>query len=198
MDIGKGIQRSFDLFTKNAGVLIPAGIVALLVSLFTFGILTGPVIGGYLLLCLKVMRGEKGEFNEIFAHFDKFIPSLLLTIIVLIPLMIVGLIPILGALAMLVIGPLAGVICLIGLALLFEKNMAPMDAVKEAFKIVTEKNPVMTWVYALACGFLSGLGAIACLVGVLATYPFYFVSMAVAYDELTGSAPVAPSTSIEA
>ena len=39
MDIGKGIQRSFELFTKNAGLLIPAGIVVMLISIFTFGIL---------------------------------------------------------------------------------------------------------------------------------------------------------------
>lgn len=41
MDIGKGIQRSFELFTKNAGLLIPAGIVVMLISIFTFGILGG-------------------------------------------------------------------------------------------------------------------------------------------------------------
>lgn len=65
MDIGKGIQRSFELFTKNAGLLIPAGIVVMLISIFTFGILGGIMMGGFLMLCLKVMRGEKGEFNEI-------------------------------------------------------------------------------------------------------------------------------------
>jgi len=200
VDIGKGIQRSFELFTKNAGLLIPAGIVVILISIFTFGILGGIMMGGFLMLCLKVMRGEKGEFNEIFTHFDKFVPTFLLTIMVYIPftIIIISLIPLLGGLFAFVAGPLVNIAYAFALILIIEKNLAPVDAFKEAFTTITAKNPVMTWVYVFVCGILSFVGSIACFVGVLATLPFAQIAMAVAYNELYNNTPVTPSPSMEA
>jgi hypothetical protein len=44
----------------------------------------------------------------------------------------------------------------------------------------------MFTVFSLALGFLAGLGSIACGVGVLATYPLFFLGHALAYRDLVG------------
>lgn len=80
MDIGNNIQKSFALYLKNFGVLFLACLIAGIIAAVTFGILAGPLVGGVLVLCLKLLRGEKGELNEIFAHFDQFVPTLIATL----------------------------------------------------------------------------------------------------------------------
>lgn len=67
MDLGNAIQKSVDLYLKNFGLLFVAGLLVLLLSVVTIGILAGPLIGGFIILVLKIQRGEKADFNEIFA-----------------------------------------------------------------------------------------------------------------------------------
>ena len=65
MDIGKSIQQSLDLYLKNFGTLFVAGLVATLLSGATLGILAGPLFGGFIILCLKLLKGEIKEKSEV-------------------------------------------------------------------------------------------------------------------------------------
>lgn len=197
MDLGKNIQQSIDVYLKNFGTLFVAGLVASLLTSVTLGILAGPLMGGFFVLVLKIMRGEKGEFNEIFNHFDKFVPLFVTSLICFVAMIIAGIIPFLNIILVLVLNPLIGFVWAMALIKVIENSTEPMDAIKEGIEMV-KTNPVMIWLYSLVMGILSGIGAIACLIGVLATTPISTVGMAVAYKELTSTTTVSENPTINA
>lgn len=194
MDIGKSIQKSIDLYTKNFGPLFLAGLIAGLLSSITLGILAGPLMAGFVVLCLKFIRGGKGEFSEIFA-FDKFGPTFLVMVIIMLPYLILSMIPFLGALIGLVIGPFISLLVVSALAQVMENNAAPVDAVKKGFEIIKSSNNLpMVWVYCLVMGIISAVGAIACGIGILATMPLGTIGMAMLYEELTNTTTIDTTT----
>lgn len=209
MDIGKNIQQSIDLYLKNFVVLFLAGLVVAVLSTFTIGILAGPMIAGFLVLCFKLLRGEKGDFNDIFSQFNKFVPTFLLVLmmaVVWIVMMIIGFIPVLGILCQIAVGPALFVIFIIAMALLVEKNLQPLDALKQGLNYFLT-NPLMIWLYSLIICILAGLGAVLgsilgaifmfipligflfsmlfIMAGTALTSPFCFIGMAIGYQELS-------------
>lgn len=170
MDIGKGIQRSLDVYFKNFGLLFLATLVACAISGITLGILAGPLIGGLIVLVRKLQRGEKAEFNEIFAHFDKFVPTLLVVLIAGVSCFvfslvtgIIGSIWIVGWLITLalnlVVYPAFSLALILALSFVMDKGLEPIAAIKRAVGCLLT-NPVTVWLYALVIGILAGLGGI--------------------------------------
>lgn len=80
MDISKALRNSFALYRQNFMTLLLATLIAAVGSLVTLGILAGPLTGGLLMLCLKLMRGETAGANEVFAYFNKFVPTFLIVV----------------------------------------------------------------------------------------------------------------------
>ena len=215
MDIGKGIQESLSLYLKNFTLLFLAALVVMAISGISFGILAGPMIAGMLVLCLKVLKNEKAEFNEIFAQFNKFVPTFilfLLSIGVWLILMVIGWIPLLGFLINLAVGPAFWIIFFLAIGFITTKEMQPLDAAKQAFACFMT-NPLMIWLYVLVLGLIAGVaafipslifGAIFVLIpfmfflmpliwlGLSAVVsPFVFLGMTSAFQELS-SKEVAP------
>lgn len=183
MDLGKNIQESINVYFKNFGVLLLAGLVASLITSVTFGILAGPVLGGFMILVLKVLRGEQQEFNEIFAHFDQFASTFIASIICFGIMCIATIIPLLNILLLIVLNPLITFIWAVSLVLIIDKKLKPLEAIQQGFEWV-KANPLMTWVYCFVMAFLSGVGVIACGIGLLVTAPLSLVGMVIAYKEL--------------
>jgi len=170
MDIGKNIPRGIELYVKNFVLLVLSFLVVSILSCVTLGILAGPLLGGFIVLCLKLLRGEKGEFNEVFAHFDQFVPTLLLVImaaavwvawyivaIIIGPIWAIG--PLLMLLLSLVVFPSLGMVLVLSVGFVVDRKMGPVDAVKRAIGGLLT-NPVMNWLYAVVVGILACLGTI--------------------------------------
>jgi len=168
MDIGKGIQRSLDVYFKNFVLLFLTTLVTLAISGVSLGILAGPLFGGLIILVLKLLRGDKAEFNEIFAHFDKFVPTLLVSLMILAVYLVLWLIafliaPIwfLGPLIVLVLNiaiyPVMLLFYFLAIGFVMDKGAAPVDAAKKALGCLLT-NPLMVWLYAVVIGILAGLG----------------------------------------
>ncbi|MGE5551227.1 MAG: hypothetical protein ACM3ZC_11980 [Bacteroidota bacterium] len=143
------------------------------ISGITLGILAGPLVGGLIVLVRKLMRGEKAEFNEVFAHFDKFVPALLVVLIVGVAYFVFGIITgiigsiwIIGGLIALVLNlavyPVLALLLVLSLCFVMDKGLEPVAAIKRAFGCLMT-NPAMVWLYALIMGIVAGLGAIAIL-----------------------------------
>jgi uncharacterized membrane protein len=184
MELGKALQKSIDLYLKNFGLLFISGLVAAILSVVTIGILAGPLIGGFIIMILKLERGEKAEFNEIFAHFDKFIPTLIIAIIGMIISIVIGIIPFLGIILGFIAGPFINFVSALAIAFVVEKNIEPIDAIKRGYDCFMT-NPGINWIYSLIIGILSGIGAIACGIGVIFTLPLSTVGMTIAYLEIS-------------
>lgn len=192
MDLGKNIQQSIEIYKNNFATIFLASLVAGLVAGFTFMILLGPVFAGLSILILKIIRGEKGDFNEIFAHFNKFADTFIVALICVAVLIVVGilnfitLIPLIGQLICLAVGPVIGIVLTFSLILVIEQNIKPMDAIKQSIEYV-KTNPVNLWLYALVMGIISGIGTIACGIGVYLTLPIGTIGLALAYEQLSGN-----------
>ncbi|HBE78117.1 MAG TPA: hypothetical protein DDW65_10110 [Firmicutes bacterium] len=184
MDVGKALQKTIDLYLKNFGMFFLAGLMVAIVSIVTIGILAGPLIGGFIILILKIERGEQAPINEIFTHFDKFIPTLLIGIICIIVPMIIGMIPIIGLIFGIIAGPVISIIYAIAIAQTVDKGVEPIEALKKGYQGFMQE-PVINWLYGLIIGVMSSIGAIACGFGIVFTLPLGTIGMAIAYQELS-------------
>ncbi|MDF2500078.1 MAG: glycerophosphodiester phosphodiesterase [Anaerosporomusa subterranea] len=187
MDISKGIRESFELYRQNFSTLILATLVVAVGSLVTAGILAGPLVGGLLMLCLKRMRGEHAGVNEVFAYFNKFVPTFLIVVAMWIAMFIAGAlgsIPLVGFLVQIAVGPAVGILFILAIGLIVEGNLEPMAALKQALQYFMT-DPVRIWLYSFVIGLLSGIGAILFVIPVILTMPLGATGMAIAYRELS-------------
>lgn len=186
MDIYQGLRDSFALYLQNFVTLLVATLVVAVGSLVTAGILTGPLTGGLLMLCLKRMRGEPAGINEVFAYFNKFVPTFLIVVAMLVVMLIAGAlgsIPVVGSLLGIVVGPAVGILFILAVGLIVERNLEPIAALQQAYQYFMA-NPLMIWLYSFVVGLLSGSGAILFLVPVILTMPIGATGMAIAYRKL--------------
>lgn len=172
MEIGKYFHQSFEIYLKNFGLLFLAILVVICISGITLGILAGPLLAGFMALCLKLKRNQTVEFKEIFAHFDQFGPTFLICLMGLgvyiaywLTSFISG-IPFIGSLLyflitliMFVAGPFLSFVLVLALANVVDKKMPPVTAVQKAFNDFMS-NPFQFWLYSLILSILASLGAI--------------------------------------
>lgn len=187
MNLGKCVQQSFDLYLKNFGALLLACLIAGVISAVSIGILAGPLVGGVLVLSLKLLRGEKGELNEIFSHFDQLLPTLITTLlfaVVSLIFWIIGIIPVIGWVINLVVSPALCILYFLSIGFIVDQNMQPLDALKRSVDCLAAE-PIPLWLYSLVMSILGGIGAIILIIGVVLTIPLGMMGMAVAYQHLS-------------
>ena len=193
MDLGKNLQDSFNLYFKNFGILFLATFVTALLSSVTFGILAGPLAAGLLVLTLQLIQGEPGEFKEIFAHFDQFGPVFLLSLLfaaAMVVLFIVGLIPLIGWLVMLAIGPALSLLYFLAAGQIVIEKKPVIEAIQQAINHCTKtKEPLLIWVFVFVSSLLAGIGGILFGFGAILTMPFGTAAMGIAYQQLTTAEP---------
>ena len=187
MNVGKSIQQSIDVYLKNFGILISACLITGLVSVFSVRILAGPLVGGVLILGLKILRGEPGKLTEIFAHFDQLVPTLVATLIlwgVGLIFWIIGIIPVIGMVISFVATPVLSLLYFLVIGFIVDQKMRPLEAVKRSCDYFAAE-PLQLWLYSLAMMILGGIGAIIFLVGVFLTMPLGMMGMIIDYQRLS-------------
>jgi hypothetical protein len=191
VDLGAYLNRAWELFTANAGLLVGGFAIVfiiLLLSLITvLGplILFGPLMAGYYGMIQRLRDGRATEFGELFAGFQNFartcVAGLLVVLVVIVGAaisMIVGFvlghIPCLGQLVAIVINLAVSVVTaaatMFVLPAVVVSAKAPVDAlgdnVRFAQRFVTPA--LLLAVVHLALGIV---GSLVCLVGLLVTMP---------------------------
>ena len=186
MDIGKSIQESINLYRQNFSTLLLATFIVFVGSALTIGILSGPLVGGLLLLCLKLMRGEQARVNEVFAHFNKFGSTFLIVAAMWAAALITAVlasVPVVGNIVRFIAGPFIGMVFTLAIGLALDRNIEAVEALRQALGCF-KTNPLMIWLYSFIIGLLSGIGAILFVVPVIFTMPIGAAGMAIAYREL--------------
>lgn len=187
MELVKNIQQSFNLYQKNFGVLLLACLIAGAISFVTLGILAGPMIGGILVLGIKLNRGEKGELTEIFSHFDQFFPTLVATLLLWgagLVFNIIGIIPVIGWIINLAVSPALTIVYFLAIGFIVDQKMQPIEAIKRSIDCFTAE-PVQLWLYSSVMMILSGIGSIILFVGVILTIPLGMMGMSIIYQQLS-------------
>ncbi|NLW55619.1 MAG: hypothetical protein GX050_03170 [Firmicutes bacterium] len=191
MNLINNIQESFNLYLKNFGLLVLASLIAGAITFVSLGILAGPMIGGLLVLGLKLIRGEKGELNELFAHFDQFLPTLVATLLLWgasIVFYIIGVIPVIGWITNLIVSPVLFLLYFLTIGFIVEQKRQPLQALQRGIAcFATEWTQL--WLYSLAMMVISGIGSLIFGIGVILTIPFGMIGMAFVYEQLSVKEP---------
>lgn len=182
------MKGGFELCKENAQVLVISAVVAAIVSGLSFGLLAGPMMAGMVLMVLRLVDKQepKPVVGDLFKGFSYFLPTFLLFLacgMVFGSLMVLGMIPFIGFIARIltpVAFAVAGPFLTLAVFLIVAKNMGVVDAVKESVDMMMKVLPNL-FIFLLLTSIISGLGLIACCVGVFFTIPMSVCMQAMAY-----------------
>lgn len=188
---GEWIQKGFDLYKNNIGLLILASLIAIVLSVCSLTILVGPMLVGLILIILGLHdnQGSKPEIGDIFKGFNYFLPAFLFVLVWLVILLIVnlvlGFIPCIGSLVAMFLSWSIGALIMFGPFIIAEKNCDFWAASQESINTV-KANFWPFLAFSVVAGLIGSIGAIACGIGVIITFPIQYCILAVAYRELFG------------
>lgn len=186
--IEKWFKQGFSLYMGSAGVLILASLLAFLVSLFTLGILAGPMLAGMLMIGLRLHdKSEPApEVGDLFKGFEYFKDAFLLALSAFILMFLVGLvlnfIPVIGNILFYAILSLVYLVVWFAMGRVVEEGKDFWPAAQEAIEKI-KPNLWLFLAYAVLVMLAGGVGSIACGVGVCLTMPLLVCSVATAYRD---------------
>jgi len=192
-------------------VSVIVGLVVPVVNSVISFVVTGPIVGGFSWFFLRLARGEPAAVGDAFAGFGKRFVQLMLCSLVQGLLNLVCVLPVIVIAGIAGFsmsktggppqfsGAMIGAIVLFGLAggaalmylntlwthsflLVMDKGYSFWPAMQLSRKLVS-KRWWMTWVFLLVGGIISGLGALACGVGLLVTMPLYYAMKVYFYED---------------
>ncbi|MEW5249143.1 hypothetical protein [Microbulbifer sp. 2201CG32-9] len=141
-------------------------------------VVTAPLTAGFMMIGVKVARGESAAPTEVFAHFDKLLPlavvSILMTILVT-----------LGMLLLVLPGIYLAVSYLLTLPLIVEKGLGPWQALETSRKAVT-KHWFAFLGYIIVSILLYIAGALPLLLGLIWVLPMLAIAYGVVYRNVFG------------
>lgn len=164
----------------GSGFIVGMIAVAILIALILFVTL---VIGaGIIRGALGVAEGRPFRVGEVF-KFENIGPVVVTSLLVAAGTFV-------GYLLCFLPGIAFAIAASYSLYFVVDKGMAPVEAIKASINLVKD-NLGTALVWAIVGGLVAGAGGIACGVGVLVTYPIYFLGSAYTYKKLTGQQVVA-------
>jgi uncharacterized membrane protein len=158
------------------------GIVLHLVSLIVNFAVSAFFTAGIANFALKVARGQPYAFGDVFAGGPFFLSVLVAHVV-----MSLGIT--LGLILLVVPGVILGVGLSMAVPLIVDRNLGPIDALSESWKL-TEGNRLNIFILWLIAVGLVIAGACACGVGLLLVAPLLWIAWLYVYLRMTGQ-PVA-------
>jgi len=174
------LQVGFNQFRRAPGIFILYSIVAAVaISNPIRGLLLGgPVITGYYIVVRQLQRNLSAEVPDFFKSFDKFIPLLILNLLL-------SLVIFLGFLLLIIPGIYFSVSYLFAHFFVWFYDVDPTEAVRLSRKTVSGNFTQVLWLW-LALAGINILGAMAFGVGLLITIPFSSCVIYAAFDDIIG------------
>jgi hypothetical protein len=187
INIGNELGRGWALFKPNMGTLIVAGLICVIVSLVTCGILGGPLMAGMYMVVMRFLKNDpqKPQAGDVFKGFDVFVQALLVIVFTIVIVAVLSVIPVIGQIAGLVVGAVST------WALMFVAcgKLTAIDAFKKVFTLTQSGEFIWPLVFVVITNLISGLGAIACGIGVFFTIPLAICMDICCYETLFGGEP---------
>ena len=177
-DIGTCLSAGIAGLKKNPLAHIAATVLVGVVGGASAGLLTGPMLVGYMRMVQKEEEGRPVEFTDVFKGFDDFVPALLAVLLSSIMVSIGFMLCFLPGLLIIGLVPTAAYLVAVG-----EKD--GINAIKRAFAAVKD-NLLGTVICSLVLAIVGSLGAILCGVGVFLTLPIALIGMYHMAKQITG------------
>lgn len=189
IDIGKTLTAAYNLYKDNITTLLLATLLGSIIGGFTLGILAGPMLAGLALITLALIdkAQPKPDIGDVFKGFNFFVPALIYFIVYLVALLvgnfILGLLPLLGLFLPTLYGMALSTFTMFTIFNIVDRKMDVVPAIQASVDLVKAN----FWIFLglnIVAAVVGGLGAVACLVGVVVTAPMYLTTVAIAYREL--------------
>jgi len=194
---GEWIEKGFNLYKENFGILVLVSLIAVVVSAITVGVLAGPMAAGVLLVVFQLhdRKEPKPEVGTLLKGFDFFLNSFLFFIVwgvaIFVVSLILGLVPCIGQLASLFVVFVAHALLMFGLFLIVDRKMDFWPASVESFNMV-KRNFWPFLGFSIVSNLIGSIGAVACGIGVVFTLPIQVCILMVAYREIFDGNAVEP------
>ena len=179
-EIGHCVSAGITGFKKNILLHIVCSLLVGVAGSFSMGILTGPMMVGYMKMIKTEDEGGKVEIGDIFKGFDDFVPALVAVLVSSVAVSIGVMLCIIPGLLIIALVPLSAYF----VAVAGEKD--GINAIKRAWALVKE-NLVSSCLCALVLGIVGSLGSVLCGVGMLLTLPIAFIGMYHMAKQMAGS-----------
>jgi uncharacterized membrane protein len=185
-DIGKCISAGISGLKTNPVTHIATTLLVGIVGGVSAGLLTGPMVVGYMRMIKLEDEGGKPEIADVFKGFDDFVPALLAVLLSSIVVSIGFMLCFIPGLLVMALVPTAAYLVATG-----EKD--GINAIRRAFDAL-KANLMGAFFCALVLGIIGSVGAILCGVGMLLTLPITFIGMYHMAKQLTDNGAVAAIT----
>ena len=166
-DISACVSAGFSGFKQDPVTHIVATLLVIVISSIFFGLLSGPMMVGYMRMIKIQEEGGKAEIADVFKGFEDFVPALVAVLVGSIIVSIGFVLCILPGLLLMAIVPTAAYLVATG-----EKD--GIQALQRAWKTVKD-NLLGAFLCMLVLGIIGNLGLILCLVGIIITLPIAFI-----------------------
>ena len=186
---GDSIERGFNLYKDNFGLLLAVVLVGGLLSSLTAGILAGPMTVGMILVTLGLLdkREPKPRFEDLFKGFDFFAQSFLFMLIWGIALVVLSVLlsfaVCVGQILIMAVSLIASAFLMFGMFFMADRKMDFWPASVAAYNLLKDNLFPLLGISIVAM-LLGHVGAIACFIGVIFTAPIYVCIMAVVYRDM--------------
>jgi hypothetical protein len=159
--------------------VFPVGLLLLYPVMFlAFVVPMTWLFGGFYNTAFKQLRGEQIAVSDLFSGGRYFVRILGAALLITIAAGI-------GGVLCIIPGLIVGGLTFLTYPMIVEGGKGTIDAIKASIE-VTKKDWIMFTIFALVLGIIAQAGALACGVGVLATFPLLFLGQALAYRDLVG------------
>ena len=193
LQIGELFNGAWRLFTENAGILVGAVALLMVISIglcmipFAGGLLLmageGPLQLGFVAIAMTIVKGGKPEFGLLFSGFQRFLPAFL-------AFLLVSIFTGVGTVLCIVPGLFVAMIYMLTFFYMYDQNLEFWDSMEASRKTIMGN--LGSWiVVALVLAVINILGGLVCGVGVLVSAPLTALILALAYEKVEGAVDAA-------
>lgn len=170
------LMEAWDLFKNDFVLYVLAGLLTIVVTIVSLGLLSGPMTVGFIKLVEKCRRGEEASATDVFDGFSQFGDSLIASILIGIGVFI-------GIFLFVLPGLLFGLATAFTFPAIAIDNETATGGMAKSFFIIKE-NLALSAVFLVIVLVLSGIGS-AVVFGTLLTMPFSLILITLAYHRLS-------------
>ncbi len=175
------IGQGWEIVKADMGTYILLSVVFLILTSAVPVILHGPLIAGMHIFTMKKLSGRRAEFDDLFAGFNYFVPTLVASLLIAV---FAGI----GTLLCIIPGLVITAMYTFTYLFIVDKGMDFWPAMKASHEIV-KRDYVGFTLFVVLMILVNLLGLLCCVVGLAVSVPVTWAAITVAYHEIVGFEP---------
>ncbi len=184
LQMGQGYNANVRDFRDVLQVFAQSFSQSILLSVVTalaINIVQAFFLGGMFKAAWKQVNRQPIAVSDLFSGIDLFMK-------IVVAAVLITMLQFIGTLLCYIPGLIVQGLFFFVIPLIVYRQMEPLDAMRESFQTV-KQDWIMFSLFAFVVNLLAALGIIACLIGILVSYPLLFLFTAVAYRDCFEPAP---------